>query len=156
VPRKCWYADVEDQMRVRAAGVILKNSSVLLVEHAKGGKKYWLLPGGGVALGEYTRAALQRELKEELNIDGKIKELLFVVESYQSPGNHILQPTFLIDDVDMENMRIGGDRRVTSFAFHDSGSIESLVIYPDIKNELKDFLERGERSERYIFTKWLD
>ena len=39
-------------VRVRVAVIICRNNQVLLVEHQKKNKKYWLLPGGGVEFGE--------------------------------------------------------------------------------------------------------
>jgi len=69
-----------DGMRVRAAGLGIIGSAVLVVKHRKDGRSYWLLPGGGIRVGESAKTALQREIREELNISVVVGDLLFVVE----------------------------------------------------------------------------
>ena len=52
-------------IRVRAQAVILdEENRILLVNHVKDGKEYFVLPGGGVEFGETAEESLLRELKE--------------------------------------------------------------------------------------------
>ena len=143
-------------MRVRVAGFLKINDTVLMVEHIKEGKAYWLLPGGGVNLGEDAENALKRELKEELNLDCCVNELLFVVESQNDRGDHIIQPTYLIETANIDLLERGSDRRVKDFAFFDRDRIVSSVIYPDIKQELSDYLVSRKINKRYFYKKWID
>ena len=143
-------------MRVRVAGLLNVNSTVLMVEHFKEGRAYWLLPGGGVNLGEKAKTALKRELKEELNLDCSVNDLLFVVESYNNRGDHIIQPTYLIETGDIDLLAPGTDKRIKGFAFLDQDKIASAVIYPDIKQELNEYLVSKKIIKRYIYNKWID
>ena len=143
-------------MRVRVAGLLNVNSTVLMVEHFKEGRAYWLLPGGGVNLGEKAKTALKRELKEELNLDCSVNDLLFVVESYNNRGDHIIQPTYLIETGDIDLLVPGTDKRIKGFAFLDRDKIASAVIYPDIKQELNEYLVSKKINKRYIYKKWID
>jgi 8-oxo-dGTP diphosphatase len=142
-------------MRVRVAGLILMDDSLLLVKHVKGDKTYWLLPGGGVKLGENTRTALRREIKEEINLDGIVKDLIFVAESFFSQEDHIIQPTYLIEVKEIDNLRLGVDRRVAEVGFFRFRQINDLIIYPDIKDELKEFIKYRKCSRKYVFKKWI-
>ena len=45
----------EIRPRVRVAGVLIENGKILLIQHHKEDKKYWLVPGGGVDWGEQGR-----------------------------------------------------------------------------------------------------
>ena len=47
--------------RVRVAGILIEDDRILLIEHTKNDKKYWLVPGGGVDWGESAAEALARE-----------------------------------------------------------------------------------------------
>lgn len=143
-------------MRVRAAALIVKNGTLLLVKHAKNKKTYWLLPGGGVKLGEPVKSALKREIREEINLESRIKELVFLVETFSSKEDHIIQPTYYVEAIDVDTIHLGGDGRVTGFGFFRARELDGLTIYPDIKDELKDFLEKKYWTLRYIYKKWVN
>ena len=54
--------------RIRVSALLRREGRILLCLHEKAGRAYWLLPGGGVNLGESLADALQRELTEEVGI----------------------------------------------------------------------------------------
>jgi ADP-ribose pyrophosphatase YjhB (NUDIX family) len=143
-------------MRVRVAGLYIKDSSVLLVEHLKKGKSYWLLPGGGIRLGERATVALDRELKEELSIAAIVGDLLFVVETLSSNGAHIIQPTFMIGFDSFDNIKVGKDKRVIAYDLFNIDDIEEITIYPDIKEEIAYFIKHKSVKKRYIYKKWVE
>jgi ADP-ribose pyrophosphatase YjhB (NUDIX family) len=143
-------------MRVRVAGLLRVSGSILLVEHEKAGRAYWLLPGGGVHAGERAADALRRELREELSVDCEVKELLFVVEAIGDGGKHLIQSTYEIEVPDMTGLRIGGDRRVRRYGFFGAGELEPLAVYPDIKSELRGFLKKGTLGDRYLLKRWIE
>ncbi len=143
-------------MGIRVAGLLRVNNSVLMVEHIKNGKTYWLLPGGGVNIGEEVKTALQRELKEELNLKCGVNDLLFVVESLSARGDHIIQPTYRIEAENINEIELGVDKRVAAFDFFDQNKMASIVIYPDIKDELREYLNNEKISKKYFIKKWID
>jgi ADP-ribose pyrophosphatase YjhB (NUDIX family) len=143
-------------MRVRVAGLFLKNSSVLMVKHLKNKRSYWLLPGGGIRLGESATAALKREIKEELNIDVVIGDLLFVVETLSDDGTHIIQPTFIIEVDSFDNIKVGRDRRVIAYKLFNIDEIRGITVYPDIAAEIIYFMKYKRVNERYIYKKWVE
>ena len=59
--------------RVRVSALLRWQDRVLLCRQEKPGKEYWLLPGGGVDVGETLIEALRRELREELAIDADVQ-----------------------------------------------------------------------------------
>ena len=143
-------------IRVRAAGLGIVDSAVLLVEHKKNGQSYWLLPGGGVMVGESARDALKRELLEELTLDAAVVDLLFVVETWSGNGTHIIQPTFLLELGDTKGIDVGEDKRVVGFDIADAAGLEGKRIYPDIKREIVEYLLNKTVAHRYIYKKWVE
>lgn len=143
-------------MHVRIAGVLLKDLTLLLVKHHKEGRDYWLLPGGRIAAGEYSTRALKREFLEELNIAVEVNELLFVVEAISSANEHIIQPTFLVEAKSLECIGRGKDERVVDFGFFNHDDLKKLIIYPDISDELSEFILTGKVKNRYLFKRWID
>ena len=62
----------------RYQGAIIQNNHILLIkqrEH-KTGRSYWIFPGGGIESDEIEEC-VQREMKEETNLDVRILSLLF-------------------------------------------------------------------------------
>ena len=55
--------------RIRVSAVLRREGRILLIRQEKPGKEYWMLPGGGVDVGETLLQALKRELAEECGID---------------------------------------------------------------------------------------
>jgi 8-oxo-dGTP diphosphatase len=143
-------------IRVRVAGLGIVDSAVLLVKHKKNGKSYWLLPGGGVSVGESARDALKREFYEELALSAAVGDLLFVVETRSEEGIHIIQPTFLVELGDMKGIDVGEDRRVIGFDIVDAAELEARRFYPDIKREIVEYLQNKTVVHRYIYKQWVE
>ena len=138
-------------MRLRVAGVLVHHNKLLLVKHEKEGKTYWLLPGGGVQLGEPLYDSLVREFHEEVNLRITVRGLFFVVETVSPQQDHVLQPTFHIDSI-----RLGSDKRVVDYAFFRQDTINEVTLYPDIKEEMLVFMETFRIDRRYVLKSWID
>jgi ADP-ribose pyrophosphatase YjhB (NUDIX family) len=54
--------------RIRVAAILRWNGRILLLRHEKPSGEVWLLPGGGVRVGESLVSALHRELLEETGL----------------------------------------------------------------------------------------
>jgi len=63
------------------AGVIIEKKKVLVTQRMEGAPRglLWEFPGGKVKEGEDPRKALQRELKEELDVDVEVEKILEAV-----------------------------------------------------------------------------
>ncbi len=143
-------------MRVRVAGVLVHDNRLLLVQHEKDSKTYWLLPGGGVGLGERLQDSLVREFTEEVNLQVTVMDLLLVVETVSPQGEHILQPTFLVTAENIDDIHLGSDKRVVDYSFFRQDTINEVTLYPDIKEELLVFLQSSRIDQRYVLKSWID
>ncbi len=120
--------------RVRVAACIVRDGSdVLLVQHEKDGRAYWLFPGGGVDAGEHLRDAAVREVQEEVALSVKIGGLLFVAETIAPTGRHVIHVTFLAELLSAnDEPATGGDDRVKAASWHAIQELGDLMFLPHV------------------------
>lgn len=143
--------------RVRAAAIIQRGNSILMVRHEKGDSSYWLLPGGGVDLGETLHEAVIRELKEEVSLEVHPGAMVFVSESIAPDhSRHMIQCCFLTEIVSGE-VALGIDERVVEAAFVSAEELGDLEVHPPLNNELIDGIRNGfDTNASYITNRWAD
>ncbi|MFB1100065.1 NUDIX hydrolase [Terribacillus sp. JSM ZJ617] len=102
----------EQMLNCRTAGIIVKDSHVLLHRNKK--DPFWTLIGGRIQLGEDSGQAVEREFEEELGIRAKVERLLWSVENffnYRESLYHEYSFIYLIQDV--ENRLYGTDEVIS-------------------------------------------
>jgi ADP-ribose pyrophosphatase YjhB (NUDIX family) len=87
----------------RYQGAIIKNHYILLLWQRvyPTGRAVWLFPGGGMEPGETEEQCVKREMKEETNLDVKIKGLLFD-ETTHAENRIYRQRTYLCETLSGE------------------------------------------------------
>lgn len=63
--------------RIRAIGIVLRGSDVIVMFRRKEGREYYTFPGGGVEDGESVEQAVIRELGEETTVVAEVDRLLY-------------------------------------------------------------------------------
>ena len=128
--------------RNRVAALVVEGNSILLAEHRKDGKVYYLLPGGGVEKGEYEEDALKRELLEESGLSANPVKFMFqTVTISPDKSRHIIQKVYL--------SKVSGtispskDPRVAKVAYFTKDKFMKLKFYPNIRNEIISAWENG-------------
>lgn len=144
-----------DRPRVRVAGIIIQENSILLIQHIKNEKKYWLVPGGGVDWGESLEEALIREYKEETNLDIEVKDFLFFSETISPDKNkHVINLYFLVKiKNDSETMKIGNETNLSDLKYVSKEEIQNIKLYPNIKEQLMKILN-NEKMTPYLGLLW--
>lgn len=84
------------RIRVRVCGIIIKDDSILLINH-KGlyGHDFWSFPGGGLEFGQSVHDQLKTEFREECGIEIDPGELAFSC-NVRRPPLHALELVFNI------------------------------------------------------------
>jgi len=142
-------------IRIRVSALIVENRKILLIAHKKGNKVYWLTPGGGVDYGETLPAALQRELKEELDVSIEVGDVAFICDTIEpSHKRHILHVFFHCSTVSGD-YSIGTDKRLFSFNFFSSNELNDIIIFPSVTEDIREYLESGSVKNNYFQKKWM-
>lgn len=94
-----------DKRRVGVRAIIYKDNKLLAVRHKDSEGRtngYWVIPGGGLDLGESLEDGLRRELEEELGVQAKIGRLLFIQQffSKRPDCSEELEFFFLIENTE--------------------------------------------------------
>ena len=77
------------------AAIIIKDSQVFATQRGYGEfQGWWEFPGGKMETGESPQEALKREIREELDADVLVKELLETVE-WDYPNFHLTMHCFI-------------------------------------------------------------
>ena len=75
-------------MRERAGVIVICDGRVALIERVRGGRTYWVVPGGGVEPGESVADAAVRETAEELGAAAELGPLRVQFDAIAENGAH--------------------------------------------------------------------
>lgn len=149
-------SDIEIRPRVRVAGILIEDNKILLIEHIKNDKKYWLVPGGGVDWGESTAEAITREYKEETNLDIEVVKFLFLSETIApDKEKHVINLYFEIKRAENSTaeMILGDEKNLNDLKFLTKEEVKDIKIYPNIKEQIINLLN-GEEIVPYLGLLW--
>jgi len=94
------HSQAAGSFNIRVYGVLINEQKQVLVsdEYIRG-NYYTKFPGGGLELGEGTRDCLEREFKEEMNLEVEVGEHLYTTDFYQvsafNPAHQIISIYYL-------------------------------------------------------------
>jgi ADP-ribose pyrophosphatase YjhB (NUDIX family) len=81
-------------IEVRVGVIVIQDNEVLLINHLRDGKRYWVLPGGKLRQVETLQECGEREVEEETSLRVKVTELLITGETLWPEGKkHIINKT---------------------------------------------------------------
>jgi ADP-ribose pyrophosphatase YjhB (NUDIX family) len=130
--------------RIRVSALLRWSGQILLCRHEKPGKEYWLLPGGGVDVGESLTDALQRELAEEIGIDedlpveGPVCIVDSIAPKWTFSSKHVVHIVFAGDlsGRSLEAVR-SEDAAVRGHALFGVDDLDGIVLHPPIQRFLR-------------------
>ncbi len=115
---------------------------LLLAEHVKDGRRHWLLPGGGVEVGETLVEAAARESLEETGLAVEVGRLVLVCEAIEAGGRHLLNMVFAAS-APPAKVRVGRDGVLDDVAWHGRDELTSLELHPPIGAEILACWDEG-------------
>lgn len=100
-----------------------ERGDVLVVQEA--GRGYWDLPGGGMDHGENIKTAIAREMKEEVNLEGRFAYTIIAVDEPAYLSNHHFWQLRLIFAVRPQHMIFSAGDDSDQVTFKDPASFKS-------------------------------
>lgn len=141
-------------VRVRVSGLALRDGAFLAVQHEKDGRRYYMLPGGGLDAGERLRPCLERELAEELGVQARAGDLLMTCDTIAPDASRHILHLVLAMQVTGEPRATGDDARVVGAAWLTRADLDRVVFYPEITDWLKAALERAPTAVPVLSPAW--
>ena len=129
-------------LRVRVAVCATRDDDILLVQHEKAGHRYWLLPGGGVEMGETLAGAASREFTEETGYTVDVGRLLILCEAIEPAGRHIVNLVFA-GAITGGSLAVGQDRSLRDARWLPRAELTGLEMYPPIGSAVADSWAAG-------------
>jgi len=109
------HSEKEKKFHVRVRAVVRDGDHILAVKTK--GADYCFLPGGHHEFGESLQGALLREIKEEMGLEGEIRQYLGVVENgwangdvYHAEINHVFEVA--IPRIDVKTNPISAEEKL--------------------------------------------
>jgi 8-oxo-dGTP diphosphatase len=132
-------------IRIRVAAVLVRDGEILLVNHHKEGRSYWLLPGGGLEFGESLQQGVERELAEECGVKIRAGRLLFIAESLPPDRHrHVVNMTFAAELLEGDaHLAELGSERLKGVAWVKRADVPALTFFPDFKAALLRHWDAG-------------
>lgn len=139
------------QIRTSAKAVIIRNGKLLAIKLNDGKEEWYILPGGGQDSEEILPRTVEREVKEEVGIEVKCKDLLFVIEGAHGESFHRIDLVFLCDYLKKAaNVNFHSDTNQIGFEWLDLSVLNRLPLYPSkLRRPIMNFYE-GKEYTKYL------
>lgn len=124
--------------------VLVRGEEILLVQHRKAGRQYWLVPGGGVEEGETLVAAACREVHEELGLQVGVDRLVLLCEAIDPRGTRHIVNFFFLGHIQGGTLRrVAGDPVLVDARYWPVGALATLETYPPVGSHLLAAFRQG-------------
>ena len=148
--------------RIRVAAILRWEGRILLLRHEKASREVWLLPGGGVRLGESLIAALRRELweetglfpgGEEIPLEGPVAIVDSISPQWDPYRKHVVHVIFAADVAGSLEEVASRDDAVRGHRAFLMRELDAITLHPPIHR----FLQRWKPGDpaTYLGEMWV-
>jgi len=143
-------------MNIRVAAILIKDGQILLVNHRRLGRSYWVLPGGKLKPGETLEACVRREVWEEAGLKVSVKQLLYLSECISPKQEKQILDVFFLGEIQDGDLSLNTKVPLEQPKFIDLDTLPDLPLYPPIAFEILEDLQNGfQEGGRYLGNLWI-
>ena len=122
------------------AAITIKDGQVFATQRGYGEfQGWWEFPGGKMEIGESPQAALKREIREELDAEIEVKELLETVE-WDYPNFHLTMHCFICSLIS-ESLHLNEHEAATWLTHETLRSVKWLPADEILLDKISDYLK---------------
>jgi ADP-ribose pyrophosphatase YjhB (NUDIX family) len=126
--------------KVRVGVILIRDDKLLLVR--QNNKPFWVFPGGTLEPDEGLEDCAVREMKEEINLDIRVRKILYIADFLQPPSSHAVDrtPRHTVD-IFMLGDYVGGvpmmalDENLNDMAFFTRAECLERNIRPELASD---------------------
>ena len=135
--------------------IINEKEEILLVQHKKANRLYWVLPGGRIEYGENFADCAVRELKEETNLDIKFGKVVFLSEAIAPDRSRHIINIYATGEVLGGEMRIGDEDMLNDVAYTPILELGKITLYPPVADKIIEAYKDGFKTLKYLGNLWV-
>jgi ADP-ribose pyrophosphatase YjhB (NUDIX family) len=136
-------AEVHFEGKIAQKAIIVKDKKVLLIRDPRMQEVIWEIPGGRMNIDEEPRAAVAREIMEELGVVVTVREVVYMEQFFQSNEGKrafvIVYEAFLVDE--NADFVLSADE-VSEIAWVSKEEIGNYPLFPDYARALNCYFEK--------------
>ena len=132
-----------------------EKQEILLVQHKKGTRYYWVLPGGRIEYGEDFATCAVRELKEETNLDIKFGKVVFLSEAIAPDRSRHIINIYATADILGGELRVGDEPMLADAAFKPIMDLDKITLYPPVADQILKAYKEGFNTLKYLGNLWV-
>ena len=121
---------MERNVRTSAKALIIKDGSMLAIKINDNGEEFYIMPGGGQNAGELLQDACRREVAEEVGIDVKVGDAVFIIEGSEGEPFHRVDIVFLCEYLGTTDAEHHGDNNQTGYEWLMIETLNKAPLYP--------------------------
>lgn len=135
--------------------ILNEKEEILLIQHKKGSRYYWVLPGGRIEYGEDFATCAIREMKEEANLDIKFGKVVFLSEAIAPDRSRHIINIYATAEVTGGELRLGIEPVLVDVGYKPILDLNKITLYPPVAEEILEAYKEGFKNMRYLGNLWV-
>src|SRR3990167_5383208 len=132
-----------------------EKQEILLVQHKKGTRYYWVLPGGRIEYGEDFATCAVRELKEETNLDIRFGKVVFLSEAIAPDRSRHIINIYATGEILGGELKVGDEPMLADVAYKPIEELEKITLYPPVADKILKTYREGFTKLEYLGNLWV-